>query len=172
MIRIFQHPPPNSPAAEIISAHFDGDLLDTKIAVWGMGCHGSPDHLNPETCVMINWLLERGADVVIHDRRLAHECVQMFQGRIQIVTSQWDAVRDADALVVAAASHGKIDAGWLRWHIGHAVLFDVAGAVDMESLRYSKFACYRIEPNDPATAYQLPINPDTDRSLNAYSMAV
>jgi UDPglucose 6-dehydrogenase len=77
-----------------------GDLKGKTIAVWGLTYKPGTDTLRRSNAVeLCDWLLAQGVNVRAHDpavKKLPHEL-----GKVEIVASAFDAVQEADALVVA-----------------------------------------------------------------------
>lgn len=77
-----------------------GDLKGKTIAVWGLTYKPGTDTLRRSSAVeLCQWLLEQGVKVQAHDPAVKSLPEQL--SAIQLCASPIDAVRDADALVVA-----------------------------------------------------------------------
>jgi UDPglucose 6-dehydrogenase len=82
------------------------DLSDRTIAVWGLSFKPNTDDMREApSIVTIEGLLERGARVVAHDPVAVGEARHHFGDRIEYVDNNYDAVSDADALVIHTEWH-------------------------------------------------------------------
>ena len=87
---------------EKIRSHFDGGLTGKRIALWGISFKPGTDDIREAPAIdLIEWLLAEGAVVSAHDRVAADRARERFGDRIEIAEKPEDAVRGANALVVA-----------------------------------------------------------------------
>jgi UDPglucose 6-dehydrogenase len=84
-----------------LKQQFDGDLRNKKIAIWGIAFKPRTDDIREAaSLVLIDGLLAEGAKIAAHDPE-AHEAARArFGDAIEVVDQQYDAVKDADALVL------------------------------------------------------------------------
>lgn len=92
---------------EKILRHFEGDLCDRTIAVWGLAFKpGTDDMREAPSLDLIAALLAAGASVRAFDPQAAEAARRVLpqdalaSGRLQIVEAQYEAAIDADALVL------------------------------------------------------------------------
>jgi len=84
-----------------LKQQFDGDLRNKKIAVWGIAFKPRTDDIREAASItLIDGLLAEGAQVFAHDPEARNAARQRFGEKINIVDQQYDALQDADALVL------------------------------------------------------------------------
>ena len=80
---------------------FDGDLRGKKIAIWGIAFKPRTDDLRESPALtLIDSLLSEGAKVAAHDPEAMPNARAMFGDKITFVEHPYDALTDADALVL------------------------------------------------------------------------
>jgi len=78
-----------------------GDLRGRRIAIWGLAFKPNTDDMREAaSLVLIDELLEAGAEVVAHDPVAMHETKRRIGDRIQYAETNYDALSGADALVI------------------------------------------------------------------------
>ena len=79
-----------------------GDALrGSRIGVWGLAFKPQTDDMREAPALtLIDELLEAGAQVVAHDPAAMHEAKRRLDGKVAFADSNYDAIQDADALVV------------------------------------------------------------------------
>jgi UDPglucose 6-dehydrogenase len=92
---------------EKLTSQLGSDLTDKTIAVWGLAFKpGTDDLRQAPSLVLIEALLKAGAkvrayDPVAMDNALEHFADELFnEGQITLVDHQYDALKDADAMVL------------------------------------------------------------------------
>lgn len=86
---------------EKLSAALGGDVSGRRIAVWGLAFKPNTDDMREAPAlVLIDQLLEAGASVTAHDPAAMEEARRRLGDRIAFVETNYDALTDADALVV------------------------------------------------------------------------
>jgi UDPglucose 6-dehydrogenase len=84
-----------------ISAHFGGQLTGKKIAVWGLAFKPRTDDIREAPAVvLIDWLLERGAEVRVHDPEAMANMRAKYGDRLRYCTKLMDALDGAEALAI------------------------------------------------------------------------
>jgi UDPglucose 6-dehydrogenase len=84
-----------------LKQQFDGDLRNKKVAVWGIAFKPRTDDIREAASLtLIDGLLAEGATVFAHDPEARTVARERFGDTITIVDQQYDAVKDADALVL------------------------------------------------------------------------
>jgi UDPglucose 6-dehydrogenase len=84
-----------------LKQHFDSDLRNKKIAVWGIAFKPRTDDLRESAALtLIENLLAEGAQISAHDPEARANARDKFGDKIEIVDHQYDAVKGADALVL------------------------------------------------------------------------
>lgn len=84
-----------------IDAHFEGDLAGRSFAVWGLSFKPQTDDIREAPALaVIDLLLERGANIRAYDPEAMPNVRAAYGDRIGLVDNYYDALRDADALVI------------------------------------------------------------------------
>jgi UDPglucose 6-dehydrogenase len=85
-----------------IKAFFNNDLKGKKIALWGLAFKPNTDDIREAPALyLIDSLLAEGAAVATFDPEAMSNVKQIMGDKITFVESQYDALKDADALVIA-----------------------------------------------------------------------
>jgi UDPglucose 6-dehydrogenase len=85
----------------MIDEVFPEGLNGRRIGVWGLSFKPETDDMREApSLVIIEGLLERGAEVTAHDPEAIAGARQWFGDRITYAENNYDALRDADALVI------------------------------------------------------------------------
>ncbi len=85
-----------------IKAFFGDDLKGKKIALWGLAFKPNTDDIREAPALyLIDAFLEAGATVATFDPEAMSNVKQLLGDKITFVESQYDALTDADALVIA-----------------------------------------------------------------------
>ncbi|MGD8862799.1 MAG: UDP-glucose/GDP-mannose dehydrogenase family protein [Myxococcales bacterium] len=80
---------------------FDGDLRGKRIAIWGIAFKPRTDDVRESPALtLIESLLAEGATVVAHDPEAREHAAELFGDKVQFPEDQYEAVDDADALVL------------------------------------------------------------------------
>ena len=86
---------------EKLNKIFQGDLKNKKIALWGLAFNPETDDMREATAlVLIKHLLESGAEVVAYDPIAIPECKRRIGDCISYTQDMYEAVLDADALLL------------------------------------------------------------------------
>ncbi|MGN0048259.1 MAG: UDP-glucose dehydrogenase family protein [Bacteroides sp.] len=86
---------------EKLKAYYGGELLGKTIALWGLAFKPETDDMREAPAlVMIDRLLEAGCKVRAYDPIAMDECRRRVGDRIVYATDMYDAVLDADALLL------------------------------------------------------------------------
>ena len=81
--------------------HFNGDISGKRFAVWGLSFKPKTDDIREApVLVIINKLLEAGADVIAYDPVAMDEARKKLGDIIEYASDQYDALVDADALLL------------------------------------------------------------------------
>ncbi len=84
-----------------INRYFDGKLKDKVVAVWGLSFKPNTDDMREAPArVIIAKLLEAGAKVKAYDPVAMEEGHRIFNDKIEFAKDQYDALIDADALII------------------------------------------------------------------------
>ncbi|HCO66368.1 MAG TPA: UDP-glucose 6-dehydrogenase [Dysgonomonas sp.] len=81
--------------------HYNGDIKDKKVAIWGLSFKPKTDDIREApSVVIINKLLEEGVKVKAYDPVAMDEARKIFGDRIEYANDMYDAVLDADAVML------------------------------------------------------------------------
>jgi UDPglucose 6-dehydrogenase len=84
-----------------LKQHFDGDLRNKKIAIWGLAFKPRSDDIREAAALtLIDGLLSEGAAVFAHDPEARAAARARFGDAVSVVDQQYEAVAGADALVL------------------------------------------------------------------------
>jgi len=84
-----------------LKRHFGAELAGKRIAVWGLAFKpGTDDVRESPSITTIEFLLKEGCVVVAHDPEAMQNIRQVFGDSITLVDEAYDAVEDADALLL------------------------------------------------------------------------
>jgi UDPglucose 6-dehydrogenase len=85
-----------------VKAYFNNDLKGKKIALWGLAFKPNTDDIREAPALyMIKELLAHGATVSTHDPEAMNNVKELLGDTITFAESQYEALEDADALVIA-----------------------------------------------------------------------
>jgi UDPglucose 6-dehydrogenase len=85
-----------------IKAYFNNDLIGKKIAVWGLAFKPNTDDIREAPALtIIDALLAEGVIVSAYDPEAMNNVKAIYNDRINFAERQYDALVDADALVIA-----------------------------------------------------------------------
>ena len=81
--------------------HFGGDLSGKRVALWGLAFKPETDDMREATSlVLMDLLLGAGAEVKVYDPIAMDECRRRIGDRVEYAKDMYDAVVDADALLL------------------------------------------------------------------------
>ena len=84
-----------------LSRHFGGDLSGRTIALWGLAFKPETDDMREAPALtLIGLLLEHGCRVRVYDPAAMDECRRRLGDSVTYATDMYDAVLDADALML------------------------------------------------------------------------
>lgn len=86
---------------EKLQKHFNGDLKDKRVALWGLAFKPETDDMREAPAlVLIDKLLEAGVTVKVYDPIAMDECKRRIGDKVIYARDMYDAVLDADALLL------------------------------------------------------------------------
>ncbi|MCE5225083.1 MAG: UDP-glucose/GDP-mannose dehydrogenase family protein, partial [Porphyromonadaceae bacterium] len=86
---------------EKLMAHYDGDIKGKKVALWGISFKPETDDIREATSlVLIERIHEAGGIVKAYDPISMDECKKRVDGKVTYSKDMYDAVLDADALLL------------------------------------------------------------------------
>ncbi len=107
--------------------HFGGDLQGRRIALWGLAFKPRTDDIREApSIVLINQLLEAGADVHVHDPVAADNVKKKLGDKVTYHPHHYDAVDGADALAIVTEwnEYRNPDFDYLKHKMAAPVIFD------------------------------------------------
>ena len=110
-----------------IDRHFEGELSDRTIAIWGLAFKPKTDDIREAPAlVLIDRLLEAGATVQVHDPVALDNAREIYGDRLSYHDHHYDAAIDADALAIVTewAEFRNPDFAYLRHKMKQPVIFD------------------------------------------------
>jgi UDPglucose 6-dehydrogenase len=130
-----------------ISGHFGGDLAGRRIALWGLAYKANTDDVRESPAfVIIDQLLEAGAEVVAYDPEAMEGTRRRYGGRIVYGASMYETVRGADALVILTEwnEFRNPDFERLRECLKQHVIFDGRNLYNTAEVAAKSFVYYSV----------------------------
>jgi len=85
-----------------IKSYFKNDLKGKKFALWGLAFKPNTDDIREAPALkIIEELIKEGASITVYDPEAMANVKKEIGEKITFATSQYDAIEDADALVIA-----------------------------------------------------------------------
>lgn len=85
-----------------VKDYFKGDLIGKKIAIWGLAFKPDTDDIREAPALyIIEELLSAGAIISAYDPEAMHNVKKLIGDTISYAMDEYDALRDADALLIA-----------------------------------------------------------------------
>ena len=131
------------------------DLSVSRVAVWGLSFKPDTDDLRDSPALaVVTDLLDRGAEVVVHDPVASRQLPAAIRHRVHVEATPLLAATDADAVVHATewAVYRSVPADELATVMRGNLVVDGRNALDRESLRAAglRVACVGRPALDPA----------------------
>ena len=129
--------------------HFEGNLKDKKIAVWGLAFKPDTDDIREAPALyMIDKLLDAGASVTAFDPEAMDNVKAKLGNSISFASSMMDAVKDADALLICTEWHAFRNPNFdnLKTTLKSNVIFDgrnIYNPKDMTALGFNYYSIGR-----------------------------
>jgi UDPglucose 6-dehydrogenase len=84
-----------------LKRHFGSELAGKRIAIWGLAFKpGTDDIRESPSITTIEFLLNEGCEIVGHDPEAMENIGDMFGDSVALVDHAYDALKDADALML------------------------------------------------------------------------
>ena len=118
--------------------YFNGDIKGKQIAMWGLAFKPETDDMREAPAlVLINKLTEAGAQVKAYDPIAMNECKRRIGEKISYASDMYDAVLDADALLMITEWKEFRLPSWgvLKKTMKQAVVIDGRNIYDKEELQ-------------------------------------
>ncbi len=133
--------------ADRIIEYFGGSLAGKKIAVWGLAFKPNTDDVREAPAhVIIRDLLAAGASVTAFDPEAIETTRQVLGDSIDYVTNDYDALDDADCLVICTEWHEFRQPNFekVQSRLKNPVVFDGRNLYDPEDLSAKGFEYFSI----------------------------
>jgi UDPglucose 6-dehydrogenase len=141
-----------------VEARFGSDLTDRSFAVWGLSFKPETDDMREApSLTVIEGLLQRGAQVRVHDPEAMESARFHFGDRVAYCTINYDALSGADALLILTEwqPYRRPDLERIRASLRTPVIIDGRNLFDPERMNDAGFEYYSIgrpsAAGEPAT---------------------
>jgi UDPglucose 6-dehydrogenase len=130
---------------EKISRHFEGELKDKTVAIWGLAFKPRTDDIREAPALsLIDALLEHGAKVRVHDPEAMENVKAIYGTRIQYSDKPYGALEGADALAIVTEwqEFRNPDFEVMRRLLTSPVVFDGRNLYEPKTIRGYGFKYY------------------------------
>ena len=130
-----------------LSKYYGGDLKGKTIAMWGLAFKPETDDMREATSlVTINLLLDAGCTVRVYDPVAMNECRRRIGDKVYYATDMYDAVLDADALLMLTEWKQFRLPSWgvVNKSMKNPLIIDGRNIYDAEELKQNGFEYYCI----------------------------
>lgn len=130
-----------------LSKYYGGDLKGKTIAMWGLAFKPETDDMREATSlVTISLLLEAGCTVRVYDPVAMNECRRRIGDKVYYATDMYDAVLDADALLMLTEWKQFRLPSWgvVSKSMKKPLIIDGRNIYDVEELKQNGFEYYCI----------------------------
>jgi len=121
-----------------IRSHFGGKLTGKHFALWGLAFKPNTDDIREAPAlIMIDALLAEGASVCCFDPEAMNNVRAVYGDRICFAENPYDALADADALIIATEWNEFRTPDFLRIvkHLKNRIIFDGRNLFDVDAIR-------------------------------------
>lgn len=132
---------------EKIRKHFEGNLRDKRLAMWGLAFKPRTNDMRDAPAIkIIESLLAAGAIVTAYDPEAMDEAKRILGGRIQLSPNNYACVEGADALLLVTEWQAFRNPNFERMKatMRHPVVFDGRNIYDPVQLRQLGFTYYSV----------------------------
>ncbi|MCA9234986.1 MAG: UDP-glucose/GDP-mannose dehydrogenase family protein [Planctomycetales bacterium] len=133
-----------SVVAQKIETHFGGDLAGKTVGIWGLAFKPRTDDIREAPAlVLIDWLLERGAVVRVHDPEAKDNVRAKYGDKIAYCDRRMETVAGADALAIMTEwkDYHSPDFAEMYQVMADPVVFDGRNLFDPERMKRRGY-CY------------------------------
>jgi UDPglucose 6-dehydrogenase len=130
-----------------LANHFEGKLADKTIAVWGLAFKPRTDDIREAPAlVLIDWLLEQGATVRVHDPEAMENVRAQYGDRLTYCKKQMQALDGADALAIMTEwrDYQRPEFSEMATRMRSAVVFDGRNLYEPEMMQSHGFKYHSI----------------------------
>jgi UDPglucose 6-dehydrogenase len=138
-----------------VDGHFGGELAGKTIGVWGLSFKPRTDDVREApSLTIIEWLLERGAQVVTYDPVAIETAREKLGDRVTYAPRAMDVLDGAAALIICTewSEFRMPDLGEMNQRMAAPVVFDGRNIFDPEAMASQGFTYYSVgrRPVHPA----------------------
>lgn len=130
-----------------IEKHFDEQLRGKRIAVWGLSFKPKTDDIREAPAlVLIDRLLEYGADIQVHDPEAMENVRRLYGDKLQYADQPMDALDNADALAINTEwdEFRNPEFDEMKTRLASPVIFDGRNLYDPAQLKSLGFTYHSI----------------------------
>jgi UDPglucose 6-dehydrogenase len=130
-----------------ISSHFEGKVAGKRFAIWGLAFKPRTDDVREAPAlVVIDWLLENGAKVAVHDPEAMDNVRRQYGDQLEYCEQMMDVLPGADALAINTewSEFRNPNLEEVRQLLAAPVIFDGRNLYDPEAMRDLGFTYYSI----------------------------
>lgn len=130
-----------------LKVHFNNELKDLKIAIWGLSFKPLTDDMREApSLVIIDKLLNEGVKVSAYDPEAMNEAKRKLGNVIEYCNDPYEALKDADAIMLLTEWHEFRFPNWnkVKELMKQYIVFDGRNIYDRESLKNFGFLYYGI----------------------------
>ena len=130
-----------------LEKHYGGELNGRTVALWGLAFKPETDDMREApSLVLIGRLLEAGCKVKVYDPVAMEECRRRIGDKVVYSRDKYDAVLDADALLLVTEWKEFRIPSWdvLRKTMNKSVIIDGRNIYDIKELHSYGFVYYKI----------------------------
>lgn len=130
--------------------HFKGNFKGKKIALWGLSFKPQTDDMREApSLVLIEMLTEAGATIVGNDPVAMNEAKRMLGDKIDYTENQYDALNDADALLIVTEWPEYRNPSWkeMASRLKTKLIFDGRNIFELDDMQQWGWTYYSIGRN-------------------------
>ncbi|HRS53410.1 MAG TPA: UDP-glucose/GDP-mannose dehydrogenase family protein [Bacteroidales bacterium] len=130
-----------------LKKHFKSQIKDLNIAIWGLSFKPLTDDIREApSLVIIEKLIQEGANVIAYDPEAIHETKKKFGNSIKYASNPYEALNNADSMMLLTEWHEFRFPDWnkVKKIMKQPVIFDGRNIYDGEILKKSGFIYYGI----------------------------
>ena len=130
-----------------IEKYFKGNLLNKKIAIWGLAFKPETDDVREAPAIyLMNKLLDKGALLSVYDPEAMPNIEKQFGKKLNYSESMYDALEDADALVICTewSVFRTPDFDKVKKLLNQNIIFDGRNLYETEEIKKEGFLYHSI----------------------------
>jgi UDPglucose 6-dehydrogenase len=130
-----------------LSKHFNGDLKNKIITIWGLSFKPKTDDLREAPAIIIiNELLEKGCKIKAHDPIAIENMKKLMGDKIQYFENSFEALKDSDALLIITEwnEFRRPDFRKMKSLMKTPVVFDGRNIYNPQKMKENGFTYYGI----------------------------